>query len=114
MDTPKDHIESGAWVGRQQAFAVIASKCSAAQAAALKEIKQSRVYESLGLTWQEYCPRYAGMTRERADLLIRQFDEFGEATPVSRGSPASPPRPTARSPPKCTATPSTSTARRSN
>jgi len=78
MDTPKDHIESGAWVGRQQAFAVIASKCSAAQAAALKEIKQSRVYETLGLTWQEFCLQHAGMTRERADALIRQFDEFGE------------------------------------
>jgi hypothetical protein len=78
MNTPKDHIESGAGAGRRQAFAVIAGKCSTAQAAALQEIKQSRVYESLGLTWQEYCPRYAGMTRERADLLIRQFDEFGE------------------------------------
>ena len=31
-----------------------------------------------GLAWQEYCPCHAGMTRERADLLIRQFDEFGE------------------------------------
>jgi hypothetical protein len=69
MDTAQDHIESGAWVGRQQAFAVIAGKCSAAQAAALQEIKQSRVYESLGLTWQEYCPRFAGMTREGTDLL---------------------------------------------
>lgn len=79
MDTPEDQLESGAWVGRQQAFAVIASKCSAAQAAALKEIKQSRAYEPLGLTWQEFCPEYVGMTRERADALIRQFDEFGEA-----------------------------------
>ena len=61
----KDHVESGAWVGRQQAFAIVASQCSAA----LQEIKQSRVYESLGLTWQEYCPRFAGMTREGTDLL---------------------------------------------
>ena len=69
MDTPKDQLESGAWVGRQQAFAVIASKCSAAQAAALKEIKQSRAYEPLGLTWQEFCPEYVGMTRERAERM---------------------------------------------
>ena len=47
MNTPKDHIESGAGAGRRQAFAVIAGKCSAAQAAALQEIKQSRVYEKL-------------------------------------------------------------------
>jgi hypothetical protein len=39
----KDHVESGAWVGRQQAFAIVASQCSAA----LQEIKQSRVYEKL-------------------------------------------------------------------
>src|ERR1035441_8383384 len=79
MDTAKDFMESGAWVGRQPGFAVIASKCSAAQAHALKEIKESRAFEQLGLTWQEFCLQYAGLCRERADALIRQFDEFGEA-----------------------------------
>jgi hypothetical protein len=75
----KDSIESGAWIGRQQAFAIIASKCSAAQALALKEIKEARAFEQLGLTWAEFCLEYVGVGRERADALIRQYDEFGEA-----------------------------------
>ena len=79
MDTIKDWMEAGAWVGRQQAFAIIGSKCSAAQAAALKEIKSSRSYEQLGLTWEEFVLQYVGVSRERADALIRQYDEFGDA-----------------------------------
>jgi hypothetical protein len=78
MDTVKNCMESGAWIGRQQAFAVIASKCSAAQAAALKEIRESRAYEQLSLTWEEFVEQYVGVSRERADAIIRQFAEFGE------------------------------------
>jgi hypothetical protein len=73
-----DSLESDAWVGRQQSFALIASKCSAAQAHALKEIKESRAFEQLGLTWEEFCLQHVGLRRERADALIHQFDEFGE------------------------------------
>jgi hypothetical protein len=73
-----DSLESDAWVGRQQAFALIASKCSATQAHALKEIKESRAFEQLGLTWEEFCLQHVGLRRERADALIHQFDEFGE------------------------------------
>jgi hypothetical protein len=79
MDNAKNCIESGAWIGRQQAFAVIASKCSAAQALALKEMKASGAYQQLGLTWQDFCLQYVGVSRERTDALIRQYDEFGEA-----------------------------------
>jgi len=79
METVKDWVEAGAWIGRQQAFAIIGSKCSAAQAAALKEIRESRSYEQLGLTWEQFVLQYVGVGRERADALIRQYGEFGEA-----------------------------------
>jgi hypothetical protein len=79
MDSPKEWIEAGACVGRQQAFAVIASQCSASQALALKQIKESRAYEELDLTWDEFCPKYAGISRSYADHLIRQHDSFGAA-----------------------------------
>ena len=74
-----DLFESGSWVGRQQAFALIANKCSAAQALALKEIKESRAFQQLDLTWEEFCVKHVGLSRERIDAIIRQFDEFGEA-----------------------------------
>ena len=79
METPREWIDAGAWVGRQQAFAVIANKCSAAQALCLKQVRETRLYEKLDLTWEEFCQEYAGISRESADRLIRQHEEFGDA-----------------------------------
>jgi hypothetical protein len=79
METPEQWIDAGAWVGRQQAFAVIASKCTAAQALALKQVKESRSYVSLGLNWEQFCHQHAGISRSYADDLIARLDEFGDA-----------------------------------
>ena len=79
METPREWIDAGAWVGRQQAFAVIANQCSAAQALCLKEVREMRLFEKLELTWEEFCKEYAGISRENADRLIRQHEEFGDA-----------------------------------
>ena len=79
METPREWIDAGAWVGRQQAFAVIANQCSAAQALCLKQVRETRLFEKLELTWDEFCKQYAGISRESADRLIRQYEEFGDA-----------------------------------
>jgi hypothetical protein len=85
-------IAATAWVGRQQAFAIVASHCSAAQAQCLREIKETGAYQQLGVTWEEFCPEYAGITRVYADALIRRLDEFGDAyfklSQLARVSPA--------------------------
>ncbi len=79
MESTKDFLAAGAAVGRQQAFAVIATKCSAAQAITLKQIKESGCYDDLGFTWQEFCPEFFGITQVTADRNIKQLAEFGEA-----------------------------------
>jgi hypothetical protein len=79
METPREWIDAGAWVGRQQAFAVIANKCSAAQALCLKQVRESQIFEKLGLSWEEFCQEYAGISRVHAERLIQQHEEFGEA-----------------------------------
>lgn len=79
METPTEWVDIGAWVGRQQAFAVIATKCSSAQAQSLKQVKESRSFEKLGLTWKDFCTQYAGISRVHADRVIQQYQEFGEA-----------------------------------
>jgi hypothetical protein len=79
METPKEWIDAGAWVGRQQAFALIANRCSAAQALCLKQVRETRLYEKLELTWEEFCKEYAGISRAQADRLIQQHEEFGDA-----------------------------------
>ena len=79
METPREWIDAGAWVGRQQAFAVIANRCSAAQALCLKQVREARLHEKLELTWDEFCKEYAGISRAQADKLIQQHEEFGDA-----------------------------------
>ena len=80
LKQPKqDWLDTGAQVGRQQAFAVIANKCSAAQALLLKQLKAAAPHEPLGLTWEEFCTRHVGLSCRHVDRLIAQYNEFGEA-----------------------------------
>ena len=71
-------IEAAVCIGRQQAFATIANKCSAGQAEALKQLHDERSYEHYGLTWEEFCVTHAGISRALADRIISRLDEFGE------------------------------------
>src|SRR5436190_9310766 len=72
-------IDLGTWVGRRQAFGLVSSKCSAADAECLKQIRESKRYKSVAAQWEEFCPRYLGLSRSHADKIIQQFDEFGAA-----------------------------------
>jgi hypothetical protein len=79
MDNIKEYIEAGACAGRAQAFALIASRCSADQALTLKQLKESRAFEKFGLTWDDFCRNHVGLSRSQADRIIARLDEFGEA-----------------------------------
>src|ERR1035441_6205865 len=74
-----EFTDPGPWAGHQQAFAVIASHCSAAQAHCLKKARDSRAFEPLGLNWDQYAKRHFGVSRSQADNLIRRLDQFGES-----------------------------------
>ena len=70
-------VALGTWLGRRQAFGLIANRCSAADAECLKNMRESEDYKKLGLTWDEFCEQRAGVSRVYADRLIRYLDEFG-------------------------------------
>jgi hypothetical protein len=72
-------LELGTWIGRKQAFGLVAGRCSAADAKCLREIRENKQYRETGLSWEEFCSKYLGMSRAQADKTIRQLDEFGEA-----------------------------------
>jgi hypothetical protein len=72
-----ESIDFAVWVGRSQAFGQIANQCSAAQAECLKTIRESGSYKQLGLTWDEFCPEYTGLSRQRVDAIIANLEEFG-------------------------------------
>jgi len=71
-------LDLGCLLGRSQAFGFVASKCSAAQAQCLLTIREQRQFETLGLSWEEFCGQHAGVSRSYADQLIRNLKEFGE------------------------------------
>jgi len=78
MDTEKQ-VNLGSWIGLQQAFAIVSGSCSAARAQCLRQVRDSKMLDDLGLTWDEFCKDYAGLSRQHADHLIHQHAEFGDA-----------------------------------
>ena len=75
----KQLFDFGTLLGRHQAFALIANKCSAADAFTLREIKEEKLYRKLNLSWEDFCRRYAGVCDKTADRIIANLDEFGES-----------------------------------
>lgn len=71
-------FDLGQWLGRHQALACIANYCSAADAHALLAIREQKLYRALGLTWEEFCPRHAGMSKATANRIIENLKEFGD------------------------------------
>jgi hypothetical protein len=67
----------GQWLGRRQAFGMIANRCMAAHAECLKQMRDSGKYKELGMTWATFCQERAGISRVSADRLIRHLEEFG-------------------------------------
>ena len=67
----------GTWLGRRQAYSLIAGTCSAADAKCLHELRESRAHKRAGLTWEEFCKQRVGMCRSAVDQIIRQWKELG-------------------------------------
>src|SRR5690348_12157746 len=77
VPTPVTPLDLGAWIGKAQAFGLIANRCSAAEAECLQHIRETRAYESLNLSWEQFCLQHVGITRSWADDLISRLQEFG-------------------------------------
>src|SRR3974390_784713 len=71
-------FEIGAWTGKSQAFHVVARQCTAAEAACLKQIRDTRSYQCLNLTWAEFCERQLGISDSYANQIIQRLEEFGK------------------------------------
>lgn len=67
----------GTRLGRAQAFGMVATQSSAAQAECLRQMRDSDTYKSLGLTWDDFCRDHVGLTRPRVDSMISSLEEFG-------------------------------------
>jgi hypothetical protein len=70
-------FDLGRWLGRRQAFSLIASKTAAADVECLRQIRDGNLYRAQGVDWAEFCQKYLGITNSYANRLIRQLEEFG-------------------------------------
>ncbi len=70
-------FDLGRWLGRREAFAAIAGRCSAAEAETLRRIRDEKLYKSLGLSWDDFCSQKLGSSRRHVDRILRVLGEFG-------------------------------------
>src|SRR6266481_7149045 len=70
-------FELGQWLGRKQAFGLIAGKTAAAEVECLRRIRDGSLFRTKGVDWSGFCQKYVGVTSSYANRLIRQYEEFG-------------------------------------
>ncbi|HEY1339173.1 MAG TPA: hypothetical protein VGF59_16790 [Bryobacteraceae bacterium] len=75
--TPVDGFDLGEILGRRRAFSRIAGQCSASDVACMRRIREEKLYLQRAGTWEEFCPKYLGITKQHANRTIRLLDEFG-------------------------------------
>jgi hypothetical protein len=85
-----DDLSLGRLLGRREAFNLIAARCSAAEAAHLREIRATKNYLECA-DWEEFCSKHLHMSKENANRIIRLLDDFGpqyfEVAQLTRISP---------------------------
>jgi hypothetical protein len=67
----------GVLLGRRQAFALVAGRCSAADAECIREVRRNKRYRALQMTWDQFCDERLGVTSVTANKIVRQLEEFG-------------------------------------
>jgi hypothetical protein len=84
-------LNLGAALGQAHAFATMSGRCTAAQAEALRRLREEKQHQRLGLTWEAFCVGYLRTSRSQADRIIALLDEFGpqyfELSQLTRISP---------------------------
>src|SRR5579871_3514858 len=56
-------LELGVVLGQSLAFGLVAGRCSAAQAQALRRLREERLYKRCTEAWLEFCPKYLKISR---------------------------------------------------
>ena len=70
-------LHLGTLLGRRQAFSIIAARCTAADAAALRDIRDARAYRSRSASFEEFCSKHLGISERHANRLIHYLKDFG-------------------------------------
>jgi hypothetical protein len=84
--------ELNRWLGRREAFGLMAGRCSAADVECMKRIRDSKLYLGRADSWPDFCLKYLHMGKSNANRLIALLEKFGaeyfHITQITRISPA--------------------------
>jgi hypothetical protein len=67
----------GRMLGRREAFAAVAGRCTAAEAIQLRQMRDDKVYRKTARSWNEFCQTQLHMSRSNANRIIGLLEEFG-------------------------------------
>ena len=70
-------LELGMMLGQRRAFAMVAGRCTAAQAECLRKIRDEKVYLKFAPNWEEYCVRHLKIPRRTADHTLALLKKHG-------------------------------------
>jgi hypothetical protein len=70
-------LNLGVALGETHAFGAVSGRTAAAQAACLQRLRDEKLFQQLESKWEEFCPKYLGISRAEADKRIRLYQEFG-------------------------------------
>jgi len=74
-----DTLLLGQILGQHQSFALVAGRCTAAQAESLLHMREGRLYLRFAPSWKEFCPRFLHISYSQADRIIRLWQLHGPA-----------------------------------
>src|SRR5262245_27420889 len=75
--TVQQGVDLGRWMGRRDAFSVIAGACSAADVESLRRLRDEKQYSAVARNWDEFCTNHLRISRRTVDKNIGYLEEFG-------------------------------------
>src|SRR5215210_2731777 len=76
-DNMTDDLILGRLLGRREAFNIVAGRCSAADAALLRQMRDEKLYLSQSPDWDDFCSKHLQMRKSNANRIIQLLNEFG-------------------------------------
>ena len=73
----KTLLDLGIVMGRTQAFNLVAGRCTAAQAAGMRQIRNEKLYLECSDSWEQFCVEQMGISKSEANKTIHLLDENG-------------------------------------
>jgi hypothetical protein len=69
--------ELNKWLGRREAFSMVAGRCSAADVECMRAVRDRKLYLSRSPDWKTFCADVLHMSKSNVNHLIGLLEKFG-------------------------------------